>query len=133
MKSIEAVGIENAISRIMGTFSKDEISRNYNLIVYILQCIYEEENVESFFPTNVLEENVANRIDVLCKNKVENLKDLRVVVHRGEHKVEITGNGQFNRGEINYDINNPYKKMDAENSIKRAVKIYFGFEADVRL
>ena len=48
MKSIEAVGIENAISRIMGTFSKDEISRNYNLIVYILQCIYEEENPDEY-------------------------------------------------------------------------------------
>ena len=133
MKSINSVSIEEAVNRIMRRFSSSKISKNYDLIVYILQCIYAEENVEQFFPENVLEDNIANRIQRLCKSKVKNLDDLQVVILKSERKVAITGNGHFNKGECNYSSRNPHRKRDAENSIKREVEIYYGFTAYVEL
>lgn len=123
----ESITIEEATGILEKTLKKDpELRSNYQIVVKVLKELFDTDSVEMYFQHQILIENVIEHVrDIVLKYapavKEENIFRIEYVTGR---KIFVCADGKFSDN---------ISREKAEDEVRRCIKEYMGYPAEVHL
>lgn len=123
----KSITIEEATEVLEKSLKKDpSLRNNYRIVIKILNELFDTSSVEMYFHQQILFENVIENVreivlDCVPTVKEENIFRIEYVTGR---KVFVCADGKFSNDE---------SRAKAEDEVKRCIKEFMGYNAEVHL
>ena len=123
----ESITIEEATGILEKTLKKDpDLRSNYQIVVKVLKELFDTDNVEMYFHQQILIENVIEHVREIILECVPTVKEENIfrIEYVTGRKVFVCADGNFND-----DIS----RTKAEEEVRRCIKEFMGYPAEVHL
>ena len=123
----KSITIEEATAVLEKSLKNDpNLRNNYRIVIKILNELFDTSSVEMYFHQQILFENVIENVreivlDCVPTVKEENIFRIEYVTGR---KVFVCADGKFSNDE---------SRAKAEDEVKRCIKEFMGYNAEVHL